>query len=193
MLSMRLTEAFGKKTINSTLKKYEAVTLEVHGPDEILDDVISFVGTVSTIAHDLGELEADEMEQVIETLNGVVSKSASELGVGMITATKGKGYSVGWWCELLVDKATLRMEATDEFDAWQKKSKGNPPMSDAERLDSSLGVDQLEEEDCSAREGDRSAEGIQAEWPVDQRCGGRQPRLLQVWGGRAPRGPVPGQ
>jgi hypothetical protein len=137
MLSMRLIEAFGKKTINSTLKKYEAVTLEVHGPDEILDDVISFVGTVSTIAHDVGELDADEMEQVIEVLNGVVSKSASELGVGrrMITATKGKGYSVGWWCELLVDKATLRMEATDEFDAWQKKSKGNPPMSEAERLE----------------------------------------------------------
>ena len=135
MLSVRLIEAFGKKTINSTLKKYEAVTLEVHGPDEILDDVISFVGTVSTIAHDLGELEADEMEQVIEALNGVVSKSASELGVGMITATKGKGYSVAWWCELLVDKATLRMEATDEFDAWQKKSKGNPPMSEADRLE----------------------------------------------------------
>jgi len=133
MLSMRLIEAFGKKTINSTLKKYEAVILEVHGPDEILDDVISFVGIVSTIDHDLGELDADEMEQVIEVLNGVVSKSASELGVGMITATKGKGYSVGWWCELLVDKATLRMEATDEFDAWQKKSKGNQLMSEADR------------------------------------------------------------
>jgi hypothetical protein len=149
VLCTRLNEAFGKKTINSTLKKYEAVTLQVHGPDEILDDVISFVGTISTIDYELGELDADEMEQVIEVLNGVVSKSASELGVGMTTATKSKGYSVGWWCELLVDKATLRMEATDEFDAWQKKSKGPQPMSEAERLElinSKKKIAQLEKE-----------------------------------------------
>ncbi len=134
-LCTRVTEAFGKRTINSTIKKYEAITLHVHGPDEILDDVITFVGTVSTIDHDLGELDEDEMEQVIEVLNGVVSKSASELGVGMTTATKGKGYSVAWWCELLVNKATERMEATDKFDAWQKKSKGHQPMSEADRLE----------------------------------------------------------
>ena len=149
MLCTRLIEAFGKRTINSTLKKYEAVTLQVHGPDEILDDVITFVGIVSTISHDLGELDVDEMEQVIEVLNGVVAKSASELGVGMTTATKGKGYSVDWWCELLVNKATERMEATDEFDAWQKKSKGPQPMSEAERLElinSRKKIAQLEKE-----------------------------------------------
>ena len=91
MLCVRLTEAFGKRTINSTIRKYEAVTLQVHSTEEILDDVITFVGTVSTIDHDLGELDEDEMEQVIEVLNRVLSKSAPELGVGMTTATKGKG------------------------------------------------------------------------------------------------------
>ena len=149
MLCVRLTEAFGKRTINSTIRKYEAVTLHVHTTDEILEDVISFVGTVSTIDHDLGELDEDEVEQVIEVLNRVLSKSAPELGVGMTTATKGKGYSVAWWCELLVNKATERMEATDEFDAWQKKSKGHQPMSEADRLElinSRKKIAQLEKE-----------------------------------------------
>jgi uncharacterized small protein (DUF1192 family) len=86
---------------------------------------------------------------VIEVLNRVLSKSAPELGVGMTTATKGKGYSVAWWCELLVNKATERMEATDEFDAWQKKSKGHQPMSEADRLElinSRKKIAQLEKE-----------------------------------------------
>jgi hypothetical protein len=39
------------------------------------------------------------------------------------------------YCEILVDKATKRMEATDAFADWEKdKSKGNRPLSDAERL-----------------------------------------------------------
>ena len=188
MLCVRLTEAFGKRTINSTIRKYEAVTLHVHSTDEILDDVITFVGTVSTIDHDLGELDEDEVEQVIEVLNRVLSKSAPELGVGMTTATKGKGYSVAWWCELLVDKATLRMEATDEFDAWQKKSKGHQPMSEADRLElinSRKKIAQLEKEIAQLK-----ASKQNGPW-IDERCGGRQPRLLQVWGGRAPRGPLP--
>ncbi len=52
----------------------------------------------------------------------------------MRTATEGKGLSVDQWCEILVDKATQRMEATDAFADWEKKSKGNRPLSDAERL-----------------------------------------------------------
>ena len=39
------------------------------------------------------------------------------------------------YCELLVDKATQRMETIDAFADWEKdKSKGNRPLSDAERL-----------------------------------------------------------
>ena len=47
---------------------------------------------------------------------------------------EGKGYPVAKYCELLVDKATQRMETTDAFADWEKdKSKGSQPVSDAER------------------------------------------------------------
>jgi hypothetical protein len=168
---------------------FEAVEIHVNGPANILDDVITFVGTVSTISHEQGELDDDEREQVIEVLNGVLSKSAPELGVGMTTATKGKGDSVEWWCEVLVDKATERMEATDEFDAWQHKSKGNQPMSEADRLE----LNNLKKENAQLKKENAQLEGSQAEWPIDK-CGGSRPqRLFQVWEGRAPRGPLPGQ
>ena len=37
------------------------------------------------------------------------------------------------WCEILAEKASKRMEATDEFDKWEH-SKSNQHLSDAERL-----------------------------------------------------------
>jgi len=53
----------------------------------------------------------------------------------MRAAMEGKGYSVAKFCELLVDKATQRMETTDAFADWEKdKSKGSQPLSDADRL-----------------------------------------------------------
>jgi hypothetical protein len=56
----------------------------------------------------------------------------------MRIATEGKGYSVDQYCEILVDKATERMQAADAFADWEpeKKSKSNRPLrlSDAERM-----------------------------------------------------------
>jgi hypothetical protein len=81
-----------------------------------------------------GEIEADEMVQVIEVLNDGLSKHAPALGLGMRTATKGRDYSVGQWCEILVEKATLRMNATDEFSDLEKEKPTGKLMSDADRL-----------------------------------------------------------
>ena len=130
-----LLTAFGKRTTNSIMKMYESVKIHVNGSRQIFDDVITFVGSVSTISHDLGEIGELEMEQVIEVLNGLHSKHAPALGVGMITGTKGKGYSVERWCEISVEKASQRIKATDEFADWVNKSKGNQPVADADRLD----------------------------------------------------------
>jgi hypothetical protein len=38
----------------------------------------------------------------------------------MRAAMEGKGYPVAKYCELLVDKATQRMETTDAFADWEK-------------------------------------------------------------------------
>jgi hypothetical protein len=97
--------------------------------------VITYVGKLATVNHDLGELEPEELLQVIEVLNTGLSKVTPALGLDMRTDTEGKGYSVDQYCEKLVEKATKRMEATDAFADWEKdKSKGNRPLSDAERL-----------------------------------------------------------
>ncbi len=68
-------------------------------------------------------------------MNTGLSKEASALGLVMRYATEGKGLTVEQYCEFLVDMATERMKATDAFADWEKdKSKGNRPLSDAERL-----------------------------------------------------------
>jgi len=133
MICNALLAAFGKKTTNSTMKTFSDVVMKVTGPDQILGDVITFVGKIATVNHELGGLEADEMQQVIEVLNTGLSKVTPALAIGMKTATEGKDYSVDQWCEILVEKASRRMEATDEFDTWEL-SKSNRQLSDTERL-----------------------------------------------------------
>jgi hypothetical protein len=135
MICAALLVAFGKRTINSTMKLFGDICIQVNGSERLLDDVITYVGKLATVNHDLGDLEPDELQQVIEVLNTGLSKAAPALGLDMRTDTEGKGYSVDQYCEILVDKATKRMEATDAFADWEKdKSKGNRPLSDAERL-----------------------------------------------------------
>ncbi len=50
-------------------------------------------------------------------LNKGLSKIGPALAVGMKTATEDKpeGLSVEQWCEILVEKASRRMEAADEL------------------------------------------------------------------------------
>ena len=82
------------------------------------------------------------------------------------------------YCEILVDMATERMKATDAFADWEKKSKGNRPLSDADRLR----LNDLEKEvDRSVEEGERKvAEGSQAEQPIDRCLCSRKHWLFQV-------------
>jgi hypothetical protein len=135
MICAALLVAFGKRTINSTMKLFGDISIQVNGSERILDDVITYVGKLATVNHDLGDLEPDELKQVIEVLNTGLSKVAPALGLDMRTDTEGKGYSVDQYCEIMVEKATKRIEATDAFADWEKdKSKGNRPLSDAERL-----------------------------------------------------------
>jgi hypothetical protein len=135
MICAALLVAFGKRTINSTMKLFGDISIQVHGSERLLDDVITYVGKLATVNHDLGDLEPDELQQVIEVLNTGLSKVAPALGLDMKTDTEGKGYSVDQYCEIMVEKATKRIEATDAFADWEKdKSKGNRPLSDAERL-----------------------------------------------------------
>ena len=135
MICAALLVAFGKRTINSTMKLFGDISIQVNGSERILDDVITYVGKLATVNHDIGDLEPDELLQVIEVLNTGLSKVTPALGLDMKTDTEGKGYSVDQYCERLVEKATKRMEATDAFADWEKdKSKGNRPLSDAERL-----------------------------------------------------------
>ena len=79
----------------------EAVRIQVNGSDTPFDDVITYVGELATVNHEVGEIEADEMVQVIEVLNDGLSKHAPALGLGMRTTTKGKDYSVDQWCEFV--------------------------------------------------------------------------------------------
>ena len=97
--------------------------------------MITYVGELATVNHEVGEIEADEMVQAIEVLNDGLSKHAPALGLGMRTTTKGRDYSVGQRCEILAEKAMLRMNATDEFsDLEKEKPTGKQPMSNADRL-----------------------------------------------------------
>jgi len=134
MICAMLLVAFGKRTTNSTMKMFGDIRIQVNGPERILDDVITYVGKLATVNHDLGDLESDELQQVIEVLNTGLSKEAQALGLVMRTATEGKGLTVDQYCEILVDMATERMKATDAFADWEQKSKGSRPLSDAERL-----------------------------------------------------------
>ena len=136
MICQALLDAFGRRTTNSTMKLFGDIRIKVNGPGQILDDVITYVGKLATVNHELGgDLESDELLQVIEVLNTGLSKEASALGLVMRTATEGKGLTLDQYCEFLVDMATERMKATDAFADWEKdKSKGNRPLSDAERL-----------------------------------------------------------
>jgi hypothetical protein len=134
MICAALLAAFGKRTTNSTVKMFADISISVNGTDEILSDVINFVAKLATVTHDLGDLEPDEVAQVIEVLHKGLSKKVPALELGMRTATEGKGYSVDQWCGILVEKATQRMDTTDEFGDWEKdKSKGNQPVSDSAR------------------------------------------------------------
>ncbi len=56
--------------------------------------MITYVGKLATVNHDLGDLESDELQQVIEVLNTGLSKEAPALGLDMRTATEGKGLTV---------------------------------------------------------------------------------------------------
>ena len=137
MICEALLAAFGKRTTNSTMKLFGDIRIQVSDPEHLLDDVITYVGRLATVNHDLGvgaELGPDELQQVIEVLNTGLSKEAQALGLVMRTATEGKGLTVDQYCEILVDMATERMKATDAFADWEKKSKGNRPLSDADRL-----------------------------------------------------------
>ncbi len=135
MICEALLAAFGKRTTNSTMKLFGDIRIQVSDPEHLLDDVITYVGRLATVNHDLGaELGPDELQQVMEVLNTGLSKEAQALGLVMRTATEGKGLTVDQYCEILVDMATERMKATDAFADWEKKSKGNRPLSDADRL-----------------------------------------------------------
>ena len=48
--------------------------IQVNGSDQIISDVITYVGKLATVNHDLGDLESEELQQVIEVLNTGLSK-----------------------------------------------------------------------------------------------------------------------
>ena len=135
MICSALLAAFGKWTTNSTIKMFAEPIIQVNGSGQILRDVMTYVGKVATVNHDRGDLESEELLQVTEVLLTGLEKKAPSLGLDMRAAMEGKGYPVAKYCELLVDKATQRMETTDAFADWEKdKSKGSQPLSDADRL-----------------------------------------------------------
>ena len=138
MICSALLAAFGKWTTNSTIKMFAEPIIQVNGSGQILRDVMTYVGKVATVNHDRGDLESEELLQVTEVLLTGLEKKAPSLGLDMRAAMEGKGYPVAKYCELLVDKATQRMETTDAFadsSDWEKdKSKGSQPLSDADRL-----------------------------------------------------------
>jgi hypothetical protein len=135
MICNALLAAFGKWTTNSTIKMFAEPIIQVNGSGQILRDVMTYVGKVATVNHDRGDLEPEELLQVTEVLLTGLEKKAPSLGLDMRAAMEGKGYPVAKYCELLVDKATQRMETTDAFADWEKdKSKGSQPLSDADRL-----------------------------------------------------------
>ena len=97
MICEALLAAFGKRTTNSTMKLFGDIRIQVSDPEHLLDDVITYVSKLATVSHDLGgDLENDELQQVIEVLNTGLSKEAQALGLVMRTATEGKGLTVVW-------------------------------------------------------------------------------------------------
>jgi hypothetical protein len=115
MICSALLAAFGKWTTNSTIKMFAEPIIQVNGSGQILRDVMTYVGKVATVNHDRGDLESEELLQVTEVLLTGLEKKAPSLGLDMRAAMEGKGYPVAKYCELLVDKATQRMETTDAF------------------------------------------------------------------------------
>jgi hypothetical protein len=162
MICNALLAAFGKKTTNSTIKMFADIQIEVNGPKHILGDVITLVtvSKLATVSHELGGLEADEMQQVIEVLNNGLSEIAPALAIGMKTATEGKDFLWNSDARILVEKASKRVEATDEFANWE-----NPTAAVRCRAPE---IEQPGEGECSAQEGTRSAQGNQAGDQVDK-------------------------
>jgi hypothetical protein len=166
------------------------MSIQVSGSENILSDVITYVGKLAMVNHDLGDLEPEELQQVIEVLNTGLSKEAPALGLDMRTATEGKGLSVDQWCEILVEKATQRMEAADAFADWEKKSKpeGNRPMSDAERLR----LNDLEKEVARLRKENAQLKASKQNNPSTSAAAvGNNGCWKLVWEGRAPCGSMP--
>jgi hypothetical protein len=62
MICNELLAAFSKRTTNSTMKQYEAVTIQVNGSESIFDDVITYVAAIATVSHDVGEIEAEAQD-----------------------------------------------------------------------------------------------------------------------------------
>ena len=119
MICTALLAAFGKWTTNSTIKMFAEPSIQVNGSGQILRDVMTYVGKVATVNHDRGDLESEELLQVTEVLLTGLEKKAPSLGLDMRAAMEGKGYPVDKYCELLVEKATQRMETTDAFADWE--------------------------------------------------------------------------
>ena len=57
MICAALLVAFGKRTINSTMKLFGDISIQVNGSERLLDDVITYVGKLATVNHDIGDLE----------------------------------------------------------------------------------------------------------------------------------------
>ncbi len=79
MICGALLAAFGKRTTNSTIKLFGDISIQVNTSDQIICDVITYVGKLATVNHDLGDLESEELQQVIEVLNTELSKEAPGL------------------------------------------------------------------------------------------------------------------
>ena len=148
MICAALLDAFGKRTTNSTLKLFGAVSIKNNGLERMFDDVITYVGELAKVSHDLGDLEPEDLQQVIEVLNKGLAKNTPALAAPMKAASENKHLTVEQWCEIMVDKATQRLATSDDFADWEKdKSKGNQPVSDAERLR----LNNLEKENAQLR------------------------------------------
>jgi len=150
MICAALLDAFGKRTTNTTLKLFGAVSLKNNGLEHMFDDVITYVGELAKVSHDLGDLESEDLQQVIEVLNKGLARMTPALAAPMKAASENKHITVEQWCEIMVDKATQRLATSDDFADWEKdKSKGTQPLSDAERL--RLPVNNLEKENAQLK------------------------------------------
>ena len=141
----------------------------------MFDDVITYVGELAKVSHDLGDLEPEDLQQVIEVLNKGLAKNTPALAAPMKAASENKHLTVEQWCEIMVDKATQRLATSDDFADWEKdKSKGNQPVSDAERLR----LNNLEKENAQLRKENAQLKASKQEQPVDKYCCSGQQRLF---------------